>query len=142
MLNLPSCRAISGTRLQSNDGNFRRAAETERQVDRTDASIDVELHSVAQPEKSLHVSGSHFREQERGQERDTNLASVSVTGENQGNLASDNMVSVIGFVCQQDKRFLIRIPARRESGGEVGPRLQYIRGAGEPQAPAVAINGY
>ncbi len=122
--------------MQGDDGNFGRAAETERQVDRADASIDVELHSVGQPEKPLHVFDSHCREQERGQERETNLASVGVSGEDQGDLASDSVVGEIGLMSQQDKRLLVRVPAGGESGGEVGPRLESILDAGEPQAPA------
>src|ERR1700733_14606439 len=121
-----ACRL--GARLQGENGNFGGAAEADRQVDRANASVDVELHSVAQPEMALHISFPHLREKERGQKRETNLASVSMSGEHQGNLPSDNMVGEIGFVDQQDKRFLVRIPAVGKGGGEVRPPLQSILG--------------
>ncbi len=133
--------AVLGAWLQGEDRNFGRAAEAEWQIDRADASIDVELHSVAQPEKPLNVFGSHLREKERGQERETNLASVGMTGENEVDPPSDSTVGEIGLVSQQDKRFLLRVPAGRESGGEVGPPLESILDAGEPQAPPPALKG-
>lgn len=37
----------SRTRLQGNGGNFRRAAEAKRQIDGTDAAIDVQLCPVS-----------------------------------------------------------------------------------------------
>ena len=91
--------------MQGEDGNFGGAAEAERQVDRTNASVDVELHSVAQLKMPLHISCPHFREKERGQKRETNLASVGMSGKHQGDLPSDSMVGEIGLVDQQDKRF-------------------------------------
>jgi hypothetical protein len=129
----PTQHEPSSARLQSNDGNFGRAAETEWEIDRADASIDVELHPVAQSEKPLHISGSHFREKKRGQEGETNLASMGMSGEHQGNLAPDHIIGKIGLMGQQNKRFLVRVPACRQSGGEVGTPLKSILDTGQPQ---------
>src|ERR1700722_11414773 len=72
---------------EGDDGNFGRAAEAKGEVDRTDASIDIELHPVGKLEKSMHVFGAHSGEKERRQERNTNLAPVGMSGERQVDLA-------------------------------------------------------
>ena len=85
---------------------------------------------------------SHIGKNERGQERETNLASVGMSGEDQGDLLSDGMVGEIGLVRQQDEGFLVRVPAGGESGGRGRAVPQSILDAGEPQAPAVAFQGH
>ena len=46
---------------ESDDRHFRLAAKAKRQRDRTDASIDIELHSIAHAEQPVHVLGPHIR---------------------------------------------------------------------------------
>jgi hypothetical protein len=46
---------------KSDDRHFRLAPKTKRKGNRTDAPIDIELHSIAQPEQAVHVLDSHIR---------------------------------------------------------------------------------
>jgi hypothetical protein len=46
---------------ESDDRHFRLAAKAKRQGDRTDASIDIELHSIAHAEQPMHVLDPHLR---------------------------------------------------------------------------------
>ena|ERR1700760_2933921 len=46
---------------KSDDRHFRLAPKTKRKGNRTDAPVDIELHSIAQPEQAVHVLDSHIR---------------------------------------------------------------------------------
>ena len=46
---------------ESDDRHFRLAAKAKRQRDGTDASIDIELHSIAHAEQPVHVPDPHIR---------------------------------------------------------------------------------
>ena len=46
---------------ESDDRHFRLAAKAKRQRDGADASIDIELHSIAHAEQPVHVLDPHIR---------------------------------------------------------------------------------
>ena len=127
---------------KGDNSDLRRAAEAKRQSDRTDASIDVELHPVVQPEKPVDILGSHIREHKRRQEGKKNLPSVSMSGENEVNLAPRSVVREVRLMRQQDERFVVGPPAGGQCGSHVGPLFQSVTDAGQPNALAVPLYGY
>jgi hypothetical protein len=57
----PSYNSTPSARGERDDRNFRLAPKAKRQGDCTDASIDIELHSIAHAKQPVHVLDPHIR---------------------------------------------------------------------------------
>jgi hypothetical protein len=99
-------RRITSALGERDDRYFRLAAKAKRQGDCTNAPVDIELRSIAQPEQSVHVLDTHLRKEQWRQQGEKNLSSVGMSGEYEVNLPGDGIVRKIGLVCQQDHRFM------------------------------------
>src|SRR5580698_4297008 len=84
--------------LQSNEGDLRRATKTKGQVHRTDPTIHVQLHPVAQLEKPMHILGPQVGEQQRWEEGKKDLASVCMSGEHQVYVSPESKICEVRFV--------------------------------------------
>lgn len=54
------CRSRTSSLGESDNCDFRLAPKAKRQGDCTDASIDIQLHSIAHAEQPVHVLDSHI----------------------------------------------------------------------------------
>jgi hypothetical protein len=130
---------------QGDDGDLRRTIEAERKADGAEAAIDVKLQ-IAALVPALDVLLAHFRENEGTDERQANLASMSVSTEHKGNrLAcglSKQVVSVVGSVTEKNDRLTGEIAnGGRDRGFRIRLAFERVLKSGEPEAPASALDG-
>ena len=106
--------------MQSDDGNLRRAVEPKGYADRADAAVDVELQ-LAEAEPSLDILSSHRRENQRTNQRQANLAAVSVAAEHERDGLPggefQQMIHIVGLMAEQNNRLLGNVADRSGDGG-------------------------
>lgn len=104
---------------QRKDRNLRRAIESKRHPDSTDAAIHIQLQS-AEPEPSFDIFSAHLGQLRCAKKRHPNLSSVSVAAEHKRNRCArwmaEQSVDVVRAMTQKQDGLILEIAYRCGDG--------------------------